>query len=80
MFVDAIINGKVTKIMMVEIGATHNVCSENEAKRLSLSLHKDAWQMKVVNSKATHGGFGETSASQVGFLGGPYGFDRDFDG
>ncbi|XP_060673257.1 uncharacterized protein LOC125420382 [Ziziphus jujuba] len=50
-FVDAAINGKATKSVMVDIGATHNFCSEIEARRLGLCLQKDAGQMKAVNSK-----------------------------
>lgn len=51
MFFDAVINGKVAKSMIVDIGAIHNFCLENEARRLSLKLHKNMGKMKAVNSK-----------------------------
>ena len=52
MFVDAAINGKPAKSVMIDTGATHNFISELEAKRLGLKLEKDAGRMKAVNSKA----------------------------
>ena len=52
MFVDATINDKAAKSMMIDTGATHNFISELEAKRLGLKLEKDEGRMKAVNSKA----------------------------
>ena len=52
MFIDASLNGKATKSVMVDTGATYNFISEAEAKRLGLKLQKDAGRMKAVNSKA----------------------------
>lgn len=51
-FMDAVINGNVVKSMVLDTNATHNFCSKSEARKFSLSLHKDAGQMKAVNSKA----------------------------
>lgn len=52
MFVDVVTNGKAAKSIMVDMGTTHNFCLKNEARRFSLSLHRDAGHMKVMNSKA----------------------------
>lgn len=52
MFVDASINGKVAKSMMIDTGANNNFISEAEAGRLQLKIEKDVGQMKAVNSKA----------------------------
>ena len=52
MFIDASLNGKAAKSVMIDTGATHNFISEAEAKRLGLKLQKDAGRMKAVNSKA----------------------------
>ena len=52
MFVDAILNGKPAKSVMIDTGATYNFISEVEAKRLGLKLEKDVGRMKAVNSKA----------------------------
>ena len=51
-FIDAILNGKPAKSVMIDIGTTHNFVSEVEAKRLGLKFEKDVGCMKVVNSKA----------------------------
>ncbi|XP_062107132.1 uncharacterized protein LOC133818349 [Humulus lupulus] len=52
MFVDATINDKPNKSVMIDTGATYNFFSELEAKRLGLKLEKDVGRMKAVNSKA----------------------------
>ena len=52
MFVDATLNGKPAKSVMIDTGATNNFVSEIEAKCLGLKLEKDVGRMKVVNSKA----------------------------
>ena len=52
MFVDATLNGKPTKSVMIDIGATHNFVFEVETKHLGLKLEKDVGHMKVINSKA----------------------------
>ncbi|XP_062103538.1 uncharacterized protein LOC133814616 [Humulus lupulus] len=52
MFVDATINNKPAKSVMIDTGTTHNFISELEAKRLGLKLEKDVGHMKAVNSKA----------------------------
>ena len=52
MFVDATLNGKPTKSVMINTGATHNFVYDIEAKRLGLKLEKDVGRMKAVNSKA----------------------------
>ena len=52
MFVDAILNGKPVKSVMIDTGATHNFVFEVEAKYLELKLEKDVGCMKAVNSKA----------------------------
>ena len=52
MFIDATLNGKPVKSVMIDIGATHNFVFEVEAKRLGLKLEKDVGRMKAVNSKA----------------------------
>ncbi|XP_077242396.1 uncharacterized protein LOC143882895 [Tasmannia lanceolata] len=51
MYIEACINGKMTRAM-IDTGATHNFVSEQEAKRLALKLEKDDWKMKAVNSEA----------------------------
>ena len=51
-FVDATLNGKPIKSVMIDTGATHNFVSEVEAKRLRLKLEKDVGHMKAINSKA----------------------------
>ena len=45
MFVEATINGKTAKSVMVDTGATHNFISEAKAKRLGLKLEKDSGRM-----------------------------------
>ncbi|WP_265645587.1 retropepsin-like aspartic protease, partial [Escherichia coli] len=52
MFIDAAINGKAAKSVMIDTGATHNFISVMEARRLGLKLDKDPGRMKAVNSKA----------------------------
>ena len=52
MFVEATLNEKPAKSVMIDAGATHNFVSEVEAKRLGLKLEKDVGRMKAVNSKA----------------------------
>lgn len=49
---DAVINGKVTKSVIVKSSVTHNFCSNNVTRRLGLRLHRDVDQMKAINSKA----------------------------
>ncbi|XP_077250383.1 uncharacterized protein LOC143889876 [Tasmannia lanceolata] len=51
MYIEACINGKMTRAM-IDTGATHNFVSEQEAKRLVLKLEKDDWKMKAINSEA----------------------------
>ncbi|OAY65869.1 Endo-1,4-beta-xylanase A [Ananas comosus] len=50
MFVDVILNGRTTRAM-IDTGATHNFVAEAEAKRLGLTLEKDARRIKAVNSE-----------------------------
>lgn len=52
MFVNANINGKVAKSVMIDTGTTHNFISKAEAERLRLKIKKDISHMKAVNSKA----------------------------
>lgn len=52
MFMDANINGKVAKSVMIHTGTTHNFVSEAEAGRMGLKIEKDVGCMKAVNSKA----------------------------
>lgn len=52
MFLDANINGKVAKSVMIDTGTTHNFVSETEAGRLGLKIEKDVGHMKAVNSMA----------------------------
>ena len=51
MFVDATLNGKPAKSVMIDTSATHNFDSEVEAKCLGLKLEKDVGCMKAINSK-----------------------------
>ena len=51
-FVDATLNGKPVKNVIIDTGTTHNFVSKVEAKRLGLKLEKDVGRMKAVNSKA----------------------------
>ena len=46
MFVDATLNGKLVKSVMVDTGTTHYFVSEVEAKHLGLKLKKDIDRMK----------------------------------
>ena len=52
MFIDATLNKKPTKSVMINTSATHNFVLEAEAKNLGLKLKKDVGLMKAVNSKA----------------------------
>ena len=52
MFVDALLNGKLAKSVMIDTGATHNFVSEVETKCLELKLEKDVGRMNAVNLKA----------------------------
>ena len=52
MFVEATINGKAAKNVMVDTGATHNFISKVEGKRLGLKLEKNSGRMKAINLKA----------------------------
>ena len=52
MFVDATLNGKPAKSVMIDTSTTHNFVSEVEAKFLGLKLEKDVSLMKAINSKA----------------------------
>ena len=40
MYVEALVNGKATKVLM-DTGITHNFVSEDEAKRLELQASKE---------------------------------------
>ena len=51
MFVDATLNGKRTKSVMIDTSTTHNFVFEVETKCLGLKLEKDVGRMKAVNSK-----------------------------
>ena len=51
MYVEAKVNGMSTKAM-IDIGATHNFVSEDEARRLKLQTSKEAGWLKAVNSAA----------------------------
>ncbi|KAH7843139.1 hypothetical protein Vadar_013087 [Vaccinium darrowii] len=51
MFVEMCVNGKPTRAL-VDIGATHNFVSVEEAKRLGLKPTKEAGWLKAVNSEA----------------------------
>ena len=55
-YVEALVNGKATKAL-VDISATHNFVSEDEAKRLELQASKEGGWLKAVNSaaKPSHG-------------------------
>ena len=52
MFVDAVLNWKLAKSVMIDTGTTDNFVSEVKAKCLGLKLEKDVGCMKAVNSKA----------------------------
>ena len=52
MFVDATLNRKPMKSVVIDTGATHNFVSEVGAKCLGLKLEKDIDCMKVITSKA----------------------------
>ncbi|RVW29622.1 hypothetical protein CK203_100961 [Vitis vinifera] len=56
MYVEALVNGKATKAL-VDTGATHNLVSEDEARRLELQASKEGGWLKAVNSaaKPSHG-------------------------
>ena len=56
MYVEALENGKATKTL-VDIGATHNLVSEDETKKLELQASKEGGWLKAVNStaKPSHG-------------------------
>ena len=56
MYVEVLVNGKATKAL-VDISATHNFVSEDEAKRLELQASKEGGWLKAVNSaaKPSHG-------------------------
>ena len=56
MYIKALVNGKATKAL-VDIGATHNLVSEDETKKLELQASKEGGWLKVVNStaKPSHG-------------------------
>ena len=51
-FVDATLNGKPPKSVMIDTDVTYNFVSKVEAKRLGLKLKKDVGCMKMINSKA----------------------------
>ena len=51
-FVDATLNGKPAKNVMIDTSTTHNFVYEVEAKCLGLKLEKDVGHMNAVNSKA----------------------------
>lgn len=51
MYVNLDINGMAT-IAVVDIGATHNFISREEAKQLGLKLEKDSSKMKAINYEA----------------------------
>ena len=52
MFVDATINSRPIKSTLIDSGATHNFITDQEARRLGLTIEKDPRKMKVVNSEA----------------------------
>ena len=52
MFVDATLNGKPMKSVMINTGATHNFMSDFEASRLGLKLEKGIGRIKAIKSKA----------------------------
>ncbi len=47
MFIDAAINGKAAKSVMIDTGATHNFISVMEARRLGLKLDKDPGRIDI---------------------------------
>ncbi|XP_020082254.1 uncharacterized protein LOC109705882 [Ananas comosus] len=51
LYIDVTLNGRATRVL-VDTGATHNFVAEVEAKRIGLSLEKDASRIKAVNSEA----------------------------
>ena len=53
MYVEALVNKKVTKAL-VDISTTHNFVSEDEAKRLELQSSKEEGWLKAAN-KPSHG-------------------------
>ena len=52
MLVDATLNWKPAKNIMIDTSVTHNFVSKVDAKHLGLKLEKDVGCMKMVNSKA----------------------------
>ena len=52
MFVDATLNGKLVKSMMIDTDTIRYFVSNVEARCLRLKLEKDVGRMKTVNSKA----------------------------
>ena len=52
MFVDAIINSRPSKSTLIDSGATHNFITDQEARRLGLTIEKDPGKMKAFNSEA----------------------------
>ncbi|GMP43785.1 hypothetical protein CsSME_00013016 [Camellia sinensis var. sinensis] len=51
MYVEVSLNGKPTHAM-VDVGATHNFVSVEEARRLELKTSKESGWLKAVNSEA----------------------------
>ena len=52
MFVDATLNGKPTKSVMINTSATYNFILKVEVNHLGLKLEKDVVRMKAANSEA----------------------------
>ena len=81
MFVDATLNGKPMKRMMIDTSATHNFVSKVEAKRLGLKLKKDIGYKKAINSKAmTTTGVSQTNTCKDQDLGRDYRLNSCADG
>ena len=69
MFVDAILNGKPMKNVMINTSTTYNFVSDVEACCLGLKLEKDVGRMKAMNSKGIgYHGVSQTSACKDWYL------------
>ena len=51
MFIDTTINSQPSKSTLIDSGATHNFITDQEARRLGLTIENDPRKIKIVNSE-----------------------------